>query len=142
MTRRILLPIDGSPCSDRAVEYVIQTVKNTGEASVDLIHVQPKLRMRGIDPDAVPGPVGRLERAQEERATESARDLLDKAGVRYACRYEMGDPAETIVRYCRVHGCDEIVMGTRARGAVLSLIPGSVATKVIYLVDVPVTLVR
>ena len=142
MTRRILVPVDGSACSDRAVGHLIRTFTLKGEAAVDVLHVAPEISVRGIDPDSVPGPVGRLEREEEERRTKSARDLIDKAGVPYECRYEMGDPAETIVRHCRVHACDEIIMGARGLGALGSLVLGSVANKVLHLVDVPVTLVK
>lgn len=83
-----------------------------------------------------------MQRDEEERTTRSAEDLLDEAGVRHLCRFEMGDVAETIVRYARTHACDEIIMGTRGMGAIRNLVLGSVATKVIHLVDKPVTLVR
>jgi nucleotide-binding universal stress UspA family protein len=42
----------------------------------------------------------------------------------------------------RQENCDAIVMGTRGMGAVSGLVLGSVATKVIHLADVPVTLVK
>lgn len=38
--------------------------------------------------------------------------------------------------------CDAIIMGSRGLGPVASMIIGSVATKVIHLVKVPVTLIK
>ncbi|MFN0302201.1 MAG: universal stress protein, partial [Burkholderiales bacterium] len=40
------------------------------------------------------------------------------------------------------HHISEVVMGTRGLGSVSGLVLGSVATKIIHLVDVPVTLVK
>ena len=39
-------------------------------------------------------------------------------------------------------GCDEIIMGTRGMGAIGNLVMGSVATKVVHLAGIPVTLVK
>ena len=39
-------------------------------------------------------------------------------------------------------GCDAIVMGTRGMGSIGSLMLGSVATKVVHLTKLPVTLVK
>ena len=38
--------------------------------------------------------------------------------------------------------CELVVMGTRGRGAIHNMVLGSVATKVLHLVAVPVTLVK
>jgi len=137
--RRILVPVDGSPGSDRAVRHVIDRVRNEGAAEVHLLYVDAANPARGAP--ALPEPVGPLQRDRQERMTQSGRRLLDEAGVPYECHFEMGEPSETIVRHARVHGCDEIVMGTRGCGTIRTLLPGSVATKVVHLVDRPVTLV-
>jgi nucleotide-binding universal stress UspA family protein len=42
----------------------------------------------------------------------------------------------------RERGCDLIVIGTRGMSAIGNLLMGSVATKVLQLVDAPVLLVR
>jgi len=38
--------------------------------------------------------------------------------------------------------CDAIIMGTRGMGSLANLVIGSVTTKVIHLVEVPVTLIK
>ncbi|MDP1535845.1 MAG: universal stress protein, partial [Burkholderiales bacterium] len=53
-----------------------------------------------------------------------------------------GPVAETIVRHARSLRCGEIVMGTRGMGDVARLVLGSVATRVVRLSRVPVTLVK
>jgi nucleotide-binding universal stress UspA family protein len=81
----------------------------------------------------------------ERRSTHALRGavaLCRDAGVRYETRSELGPIAETIDRLSRELKTDQIVMGTRGHDAVRRLLLGSVATKVVQLVSVPVTLVK
>src|SRR3546814_1453414 len=72
----------------------------------------------------------------------AARKLLDAAGVAYTSDIAIGDPADSIVTYAEQRGCDGIVMGTRGLGRVGGLLLGSVATKVLQLTKLPVTLAK
>jgi nucleotide-binding universal stress UspA family protein len=54
----------------------------------------------------------------------------------------MGEPAPAIAAHVERHGADGVIMGTRGLGTVGGLVLGSVATKVIHLVECPVTLVK
>jgi len=68
--------------------------------------------------------------------------LLDDAGLKYTCHISVGDAAEVIASYCHDRKLDQIIMGTRGAGAVANMLMGSVASKVLHLVDVPVLLVK
>ena len=50
--------------------------------------------------------------------------------------------AETIAAYSNNCGCDQIIMGTRGMGSLEGLLLGSISTKVLHMVKVPVTLVK
>jgi nucleotide-binding universal stress UspA family protein len=54
----------------------------------------------------------------------------------------VGDTAEKIAATARRLRCSSIVMGTRGMGMLGTLVLGSIATKVIHLAKVPVTLVK
>ena len=54
----------------------------------------------------------------------------------------IGPVAETIARTALGQNCDGIVMGTRGLGAAAGALLGSVASQVVHLADVPVTLVK
>ena len=88
------------------------------------------------------------ERAKEhamkagDRALESARQVLAEAGFPFQAKVEIGEVAEVIATHVQKRQITEVVMGTRGLGSVSGLVLGSVATKVIHLVDVPVTLVK
>ena len=77
-----------------------------------------------------------------ESALRSAKQLLDEAGVGYTAVIRVGHIAETIADYAKQQRCDSLVMGTRGMGAIANLVLGSIATKVLHLVDIPVTLVK
>jgi len=139
---RMLVPVDGSANSDRAVKYVIDLAKRLKSTEVLALNVQPAVSyvelMLGPKPSAV---APESERAGRD-AARSACALLEDAGVAYTLQVEQGQPAETIGAFAKLRNCELIVMGTRGMGLIKTLAVGSVATKVIHLVDVPVTLVK
>ena len=139
---KVLVPVDGSPSSDRAVAHVLAIVRRMPTTEIRLINVQEPvevLESQGLTPEES------MERALRNRGmheTASARDAVTQAGVYTECAIEIGAIAPTIARYAKDHGIDLIVMGTRGLGPIKSLVLGSVAYKVVHLADVPVTLVK
>ena len=139
---KVLVTIDGSKSSYRAVKHLIHLVKSSEPMDVHLLNVQPPVMAGEISPNVATQTVENLHYDRGERTTASARALLDDAGIQYTFRVELGHIAETIARYVQNNQCEKIIMGTRGMSAMSNLMLGSVATKVIHLVDVPVTLVK
>jgi nucleotide-binding universal stress UspA family protein len=67
---------------------------------------------------------------------------LEAAGAVFKTVVRSGQPAETIAQVAREEDIQHIVMGTRGLGSIQGLLMGSVATKVIHLADVPITLIK
>lgn len=110
-------------------------------SKIHLINVQSPL------PSAAGTFIGESERRsfhQEEGEKElrDAEAILDRAGVRYQGHVVVGPVAETIAEFARQHRSDQIVMGSRGLGAIPNLLLGSVATKLLHVPELPVTLVR
>lgn len=139
---KILLPVDGSENSNRAVRYALGLVKLMPTTEIRLLNVQEPLHVRHVPDRPVPEEVERHLRHLGQLATASARDLVTQAGVYTECPIEIGDVAPTIARYAKEHRCDLIVMGTRGLGPIKNLVLGSTAMKVLHVAEVPVTLVR
>lgn len=76
------------------------------------------------------------------QALAPAAEILDGAGIEYQAECRIGDPVTEIAAEARASGCEQVVMGTRGRGALASLVLGSVAARVAQEVEVPVTLVK
>jgi nucleotide-binding universal stress UspA family protein len=133
----VLLPVDGSPGSTRAVRMVIALYLRLAPVGVTLLHVEVA--------DGVPD--DRLADARAKAVAPagdplaSAKAMLDQAGVPHASESRTGYIASSIVECAKAINCDAIVMGTRGMGSTNELL-GSVAREVVNLADVPVTLVK
>lgn len=138
---KALLPVDGSECALRAIQHAMKLAKSGEPLEIHLINVQPPFH------GDVATFVGRktvesYHREEGEKALDAAKRALDAAGVAYKTHIGVGPPAETIVEFARRLGIDKIVMGTRGLGGLAGLLLGSVASEIIRLSDVPVTLVK
>ncbi len=139
---KLLVPVDGSENSLRLTDYLVKWLGRLAEpAEIHLINVQPALH----------GEVGMFLNKTQIRdyhhdegikALQASRERLDQADVNYTFHISVGDPAEVILQFANERHCDQIVMGTRGMGGFVSLLLGSVASKVIQLADVPVMLIK
>jgi nucleotide-binding universal stress UspA family protein len=137
---KVLVPVDGSANSLRAVEYVIANAPLYKEPlDLHLLNVQHAFpgTVRGMHAEA-----GKLHHDEGIKALATARQLLDAAGVKYTYHINVGDAAQSICQFVEAHKPAEIVMGRRGMGTVASMLMGSVTDKVLHLVDVPIVLVK
>jgi nucleotide-binding universal stress UspA family protein len=140
--RTVLVAIDGSSCSDRAVEELIKRTKAGEKVEVHLLNVQPRIFPEDAMVYLDPAKMDTYYFEQGSRALVGAEKRLQQAGVRFTAHRATGPIAETIVKKTRELGVDEILMGTHGRGRVGAMLVGSVATKVLHMAEVPVTLVQ
>ena len=141
---KILVPVDGSPASIRAVRLAIDQVKTLPEASLVLVNVQ-NFSGLSLPEDAKIMPSAWIEQKEERAARKALKDAVTtccEAGISYITRAERGGVAATIDRVAREEHVQHIYMGTRGLGGVRGLLLGSVTTQLLHLVDVPVTLVK
>ena len=140
---KVLLPVDGSECSDRAVEFVIEKMRaREGALELHLLTVHAPIPYAGAVSTIGADKVEQYYREEGEETLKSARARLDAAKVAYAHHIIVGDPADVIVRYAKEQKVDQIVIGTHGRGRIGNIVLGSVASKVVHLTDVPVLLVK
>ena len=143
VSMNVLLAVDGSEVSHRAVDRVISLAAELKTPpTVQLLHVH------------LPVPIGFATRHvsretldayyREEGETElaPARAQLDAAGISFTPHIHVGQPAETICHVASQLGCTLIAMGTHGRGALATMMIGSVAGKVLQLATVPVLLAK
>lgn len=141
MFKHILVAVDGSIHSDRAVEAA-GVIAQCCQSSVTLLHV---LRRRGKDviPPALAqfSELERIEMTEQKVLQAAAENLIEQARRRLAARgisqivglTEIGNPAERIADVAKRHDSDLIVMGRRGLGAVSGLLLGSVTSAVGHL---------
>jgi nucleotide-binding universal stress UspA family protein len=137
---KILLPVDGSDTSARAVQFVLKQALNSKDTpEMHLLNVQHPL------PGTIKGVADQAKQYHHEegiKALANARKLLDEAKVTYKYHIGVGEVGEVVAHFVKDLKCDQVVMGTRGMNAVANMVMGSGATKVLNLVDVPVLLVK
>lgn len=140
---RILLAIDGSEHSHKAVDYLLAHPELLGgrtEIIGVFVETPPPLRMVGalgadpgmpsvppIDPAAIVAPL---------------LDKLRAAGLAVELVVREGDPGLEIAQLACDRGCELIVMGSHGRGLFRRAVLGSVANKVLASCNVAVLIVR
>ena len=108
-----------------------------------LIQGLQRLEYRGYDSCGVAVHDGSgLKRARSTALLAPALAALDAAGVPHTDEILVGPVAESIANCADARKVDAIVMGTRGMTAIGNLVMGSVATRVVHLAHVPVTLVK
>ena len=138
----ILVPVDGSEHSDNAVRYAIDLARTKSDGELFLLTVHIPVLSGGVKMFISVEQLNDFYQDEGNRTLESARAMADKAGMKYRHHVAVGHIGETIAAHAKKHGCKQIVMGTHGHGSMGNLVLGSVATKVIHLTDLPVTLVK
>jgi len=142
MPERILVPFDGSPLSERAVEHVAE---KHPDAEVTILHVvDPISVVYEAEAHGLPEAETWHERATEEaeRVCADAAETAADAGCKVTTAVETGRPARVILDYVEDHDIDHVVLGSHGRSGVSRLLLGSTAERVMRQSPVPVTVVR
>jgi nucleotide-binding universal stress UspA family protein len=140
---KILIPIDGSAGSQRAVDYVIsQLDAMKTRPAVLLLNVQWKVATANVKLFINQDVINDYYREQGLAALQSARAALDAAQLPYQYHVSVGAPAEAISQYAREQAVDQIVMCRQGEGGLQLFLLGSVVSKLLHLADCPVLLVK
>jgi len=140
---KVLVPVDGSENSMRAVDYVLNMVKTNPTVEVTLLavacHYDALYLADSFVGEEVPNQeckdlfAGRLY---------IAKKIFDDAGVPVTAELLAGDPGKVIVSYVEEKGIDKVVMGSRGLGPLMGMVLGSVTHKVLNSVRVPMTIIK
>lgn len=144
MGETILLPVDESPLSTRAIEFVS---REHGDATVHLLHVIDRADSDfDFDGTSLSSNVDRRAGEATERGRrvlEDAREAAEGEGLTVeAAELAAGGPARQITAYAAEHGVEHIVMGSHGRTGLSRILLGSVTERVLRNSTVPVTVVR
>jgi nucleotide-binding universal stress UspA family protein len=136
--KRLLVPIDGSDHSLRALSHAVTRTASGDATRIVLLNVQPPLPESLFVTRSM---IAEHRAAMTKEALARALRMLRRHGVHAEIIARVGAPGETIAKVARQMHCDEIVLGSRGLGNLKGLLLGSVTTKVIHLARVPVTVV-
>lgn len=140
----ILVPLDGSNYSDRALDLAMDLARGLGERLV-LLHVvqRPRYGLKG-------GSAWDLAwRSAKDDLVKFGNELLAKAEakalkqrLKVAKIMRLGHVPDEISKLANAEKPRLIVMGTRGLGSTTGFLLGSVSNKVVHSTRFPVTLVR
>ena len=139
---KILVPVDGSEGANHAVDHIIGLAKAQPANDIHVLNVQIPVLSGNVKMFINEQQLNDYYREEALAALKSAQARLDQAKIPYTHHISFGHVAETIARYAKENSIDQIVMGTRGLGAISEFVLGSVASKVIHLSSVPVTLIK
>ena len=139
---KILVAVDGSDISLRAVKFVISLNKKLAKPA--------KVTLLSVDPPLFPGVETRIGAEAARHQHDETLDYMLKSARRSLARAKLecdeqalvGEIAETILKVAKKQRVDLIVLGSHGRGAVKGILLGSVSSKVIAQTGIPVTIVR
>jgi len=141
MPVNVLIAFDGSPLSERALTYAIETFPDAPITSIYVIN--PLDSVIDVEAGGLPVAEDWYDNAKE-RATRihaTATDLAAERDTELVTVTEVGKPARAILEYADDHGIDQMVMGSHGRSGFDRTLLGSVAETVTRRAQIPVTII-
>ena len=139
MFKKIVVGIDGSAHSHRALEYAHGLAERFG-AALWLVHAYPHTSdMLGYD--EYEKIVSRREIAGQKILGE-ARQALGQSSVELYEELLEGPPTEAILNVAKIRQVDLIVVGSRGLGSIQEMLLGSVSHQLLHHATCPVLVVR
>lgn len=144
---KILVAVDGSEFTNKAVRYVashVQVLKEAPELHLLNVHrpLPSALAVKNARRLLGDSAVDDFYKEEAEAALKPAETALNAEGIPFTSSYRVGDVEKEINAYVRDHGIDMIVMGSHGHGTFTSAVLGSVATRILAHTDVPVMIIR
>lgn len=139
---RVMLALDGSEPALRAARWLVERQEVLGELDVQIVHVQQPLTVLQtiLPPDR--DLIEQWSTRAGEQASQAARELFVKSGIRHHLHLSAGEPYREIALLAAETKSELLALGTRGRGAAHHALIGSVALKAAAASDIPVLLVK
>lgn len=139
MYDRILIPTDGSPAAEAAIEHAVD-IAGQYDATLHALFVVDGAAYSTLEAGAEIV-VEALE-SEGEKAVERVAEIAEDAGVDCETSVVSGTTYRTIREYIGDNDIDLVVMGTHGRKGIDRYLLGSVTERVVRTSDVPVLTVR
>ena len=142
MFSKILVPVDGSENSFRALEHAIFLSTKIQEAQITVLYIIEDLPSLYIYSPKIMEKLRADYEREYTRILERCKEMANKSGTNINTVLKEGDPASKIIGYSDMEKFDLIIMGSRGMGKFKEMIIGSVSNKVIHHAKSSVMLVR
>jgi nucleotide-binding universal stress UspA family protein len=130
--RNLLLPVDGSDLSNKAIPAIVEFA-DLFETRVVLLRVLETKKGKSASAE---------DRAAAEKQLKDLAKTLEKKGVETLQLVEQGEPVEQILKAVRFHEIDLVAMTTHGRSGLSRAVTGSVTEKILRMATVPLLVIR
>jgi len=143
--KRIIVPIDFSDCSRKALEYATATAR-AHNSKLTILHVyegsfvEPYVKAANSEEEA-DEIMKEIERVNETKYDEFLK-TVDLSGVEYEKLLKKGIPETDIVEIAMEQQANLIVMGTHGRSGIKHILIGSTAEEVVRAVHCDIIIVK
>jgi len=131
MFSKILVSVDGSDNSFRALDQAMFLAKTTG-AGLTAMHVIESPPTVYVESQKLLNDLLAKYRAESVKVLDKCKQMANKSGVSLETLITEGDPASNITGYAFKEGFDLIVIGSRGLGMFKEMMLGSVSNKVLH----------
>lgn len=131
MISKILVPVDGSDNSFRALDQALFIAKSTG-AAVTAIHVIDRPPTVYVESQKLLDELMSNYRKESAKILDKSQEKAKEKGVAIDTVLAEGDPATNISGYAEKEGFDLLVIGSRGLGRFRAAVLGSTSNKVLH----------
>ena len=151
MFKKILVPIDGSECAGKALDYALVLAEKFC-ASIEILHVVPPIPLRLLPyvgeamttPPLWMGTYVKETKTMSEKMLSEAleKSLIAKPDLTISTKLVEGREGDQIVKRAKDGSFDLIVIGSRGLGGIREFFLGSVSDWVADNAECPVMIVK
>lgn len=136
--KKILVPIDGSQISFRALKYSIEHALSNNHKIIGLFVIS----LAVYSPHMPIPKIKKILKKDAEKLMKKAQKQCLSKNVKFFPKILSGSPGKKIVDYAKKTHVDEIVLGYSNKGKLEKLFLGSTSNYVINKTNKPVTLIK
>jgi len=138
--KKILIPVDGSEGSEKAVRFALSLVEGQ-DKEIILLNVQLSYNTFHVKRFFSQEQIQSIQEESSKEALDKALEITKELPGTVRTLVRVGDPGTEICEEAKESAVDFIVMGYRGLGAIKRTIMGSVATHVLHETPCPVVIV-
>ncbi len=147
MTKKILLPTDGSEQAERAGEYAI-SLADISSADIIVLNVIDIHYLDALPQEDLRKKLEKELRADGKRAVERFKEKLEESQCNGVCKnvtfttlIKKGNPSDVILKTIDEEGVDQVVIGKSGKHGLERLILGRTTDRVVRKANVPVNVI-
>ena len=141
MFSKILVPVDGSENSLRALDHAIYLAKKIG-ADITAMNVIENPPTVYVESQKLLNDLFAQFRAESAKILDKCKQIAEKSDVKIETVIGEGDAASNIVGYAQKRDFDTIIIGRRGLGRFKEMVLGSISNKVLHHAKCSVMIVK